>query len=144
MFVSDLRQIGGFSPGTPVSPTNITEILLKVVLNTIALAITPSINSWFYLTLLTSLNALNIYIVHCLFPFLLTSSKPFGLFNRSNTIFHLFYGFILSISLVIQFSCWIFLFWYSLPQLFGNGINKYRFSFSCLWVTIFLHSRELN
>ena len=41
-FVSDLRQTGWwFSPGTPVSPTNktdhhnITEILLKVVLNTI-------------------------------------------------------------------------------------------------------------
>jgi len=35
-FVSDLRQIGGFFPGTPVSCTNktnrhnITEILLKV------------------------------------------------------------------------------------------------------------------
>jgi hypothetical protein len=40
-FVSDLRQIGVFFPGTPVSSTNkadhhdITEILLKVVLNTI-------------------------------------------------------------------------------------------------------------
>jgi hypothetical protein len=40
-FVSDLRQIGGFFPDTPVSSTNkadhhdITEILLKVVLNTI-------------------------------------------------------------------------------------------------------------
>jgi hypothetical protein len=44
------------------------------------------------------IGVVNIYIVHCLFPFLLTSSKPFGLFNRSNTIFHLFYGFILSIS----------------------------------------------
>jgi hypothetical protein len=39
-FVSDLRQVGGFSPGTPVSSTNktdchdITEILLKVALNT--------------------------------------------------------------------------------------------------------------
>ena len=38
--VSDLRQIGGFSPGTPVSSTNktdrhdIAEIVLKVVLNT--------------------------------------------------------------------------------------------------------------
>jgi len=38
-FVSDLRQVGGFSPGTPVSTTNktdrhdITEILLKVALN---------------------------------------------------------------------------------------------------------------
>ena len=41
-FVSDLRQAGGFPPGTPVSSTNktdrhnITEILLKVVLNTIS------------------------------------------------------------------------------------------------------------
>jgi hypothetical protein len=40
-FVSDLRQIGGFSPGPPVSSNNktdrydITEILLKVVFNTI-------------------------------------------------------------------------------------------------------------
>ena len=40
-FVSDIRQVGGFSPGTPVSSTNkpdhhdIIEILLKVVLNTI-------------------------------------------------------------------------------------------------------------
>jgi hypothetical protein len=40
-FVSDLRQVGGCSPGTPVSCTNktdchdITEILLKVALNTI-------------------------------------------------------------------------------------------------------------
>jgi hypothetical protein len=42
-FVSDLRQVGGFllSPGTPVSSINktdhhdITEILLKVALNTI-------------------------------------------------------------------------------------------------------------
>ena len=25
-----------------------------------------------------------------------------------------------------------------------TDINKYRFSFGCLWVTIFLHSRELN
>jgi hypothetical protein len=39
-FVSDLRQFGGFSPGPPVSSTNktdrqdITEILLKVALNT--------------------------------------------------------------------------------------------------------------
>ena len=41
-FVSDLRQVGGFFPSTPVSPTNkadrhaITEILLKVGLNTIS------------------------------------------------------------------------------------------------------------
>ena len=40
-FVSDLQQVGGFFPGTPVSSTNktdhndITEILLKVALNTI-------------------------------------------------------------------------------------------------------------
>ena len=40
-FVSDLRQVGGFSAGTPVSSTNktdrhdIAEILLKVALNTI-------------------------------------------------------------------------------------------------------------
>jgi hypothetical protein len=39
-FVSDLHQIGGFSPDYPVSFTNemdrhdTTEILLKVVLNT--------------------------------------------------------------------------------------------------------------
>ena len=42
-FVSDLRQVGGFSPGTPVSSTNKTklhdviEIYLKKALNTIAL-----------------------------------------------------------------------------------------------------------
>ena len=42
-FISDMQQIGGFSPGTPVSSTNktdchdITEILLKVALNTITL-----------------------------------------------------------------------------------------------------------
>jgi hypothetical protein len=34
-FVSDLRQVGGFSLSTPVSSTNKTEILLKVVLSTI-------------------------------------------------------------------------------------------------------------
>jgi hypothetical protein len=40
-FVSDLRQVGGFSPRTLISSTNktdchgITEILLKVSLNTI-------------------------------------------------------------------------------------------------------------
>jgi hypothetical protein len=39
-FVSDLWQVGGLNPGTPVSPTNktdchdIAELLLKVVLNT--------------------------------------------------------------------------------------------------------------
>ena len=36
-FVSDLRQVSGFSPGTPVSSTNITELLLKVALNKITL-----------------------------------------------------------------------------------------------------------
>jgi hypothetical protein len=42
-FVSDLRHVGGFLPGTPVSSTNntdrhdIIEILLKVALNTITL-----------------------------------------------------------------------------------------------------------
>ena len=42
-FVSDLRQVRWFSPGTPVFSTNktdrhdITEILLKVALNTIIL-----------------------------------------------------------------------------------------------------------
>ena len=41
--VSDLRQVGGFFPSTPVSPTNkadrhdIAEILLKVALNTTSL-----------------------------------------------------------------------------------------------------------
>jgi hypothetical protein len=41
MFASDLLQVGGFSLGTPVSSTDktdrhdITEILLKVALNTI-------------------------------------------------------------------------------------------------------------
>jgi hypothetical protein len=41
-FVSDLRQVGGFSAGPPVSSTNktdrhdIAEILLKVTLNTIS------------------------------------------------------------------------------------------------------------
>jgi hypothetical protein len=44
--VSDLRQVGGFSPGTPVSSTNktdrhdITERLLKVSLSTIPLSLT--------------------------------------------------------------------------------------------------------
>jgi hypothetical protein len=42
-FVSDLRQVGGFSPGIPISsthktdPHDITEILLKVALNSITL-----------------------------------------------------------------------------------------------------------
>ena len=45
-FVGDLRQVGCFSPATPVSSTNktdrhdITEILLKVSLNTITLILT--------------------------------------------------------------------------------------------------------
>ena len=45
-FVSDLRQVGVFSPRIPVSSTNntdrhdITEILLKVELNTITLILT--------------------------------------------------------------------------------------------------------
>jgi hypothetical protein len=44
-FVSDLRQVGRFTPGTPVSSTNIAdrhdiaEILLNVVLNTITLTL---------------------------------------------------------------------------------------------------------
>jgi len=45
-FVSDLRQVGGFPRGTPASFTNktdrhdITEILLKLVINTLTLTIT--------------------------------------------------------------------------------------------------------
>ena len=53
-FVSDLQQTGRwFSPGTLVSSTNktyphdITEILLKVTLNTI----TPSPNEWLALVI---------------------------------------------------------------------------------------------
>ena len=44
-FVSDLRQVGVFPPGTPVSSTNktdchdITEILLKVALNSITVTL---------------------------------------------------------------------------------------------------------
>jgi hypothetical protein len=44
-FVSDLRQAGGFSLGTPVSSTNktdhhyITKMLLKVVLSTITITL---------------------------------------------------------------------------------------------------------
>jgi hypothetical protein len=44
-FVSDLQQVGGYSPGNPVSSTNktdchdIADILLKVALNTIILAL---------------------------------------------------------------------------------------------------------
>jgi hypothetical protein len=43
--VSDLRQVGGFFSGTPVTSTNktdrndITEILLKVALNTMTLTL---------------------------------------------------------------------------------------------------------
>jgi hypothetical protein len=51
-FVSDLRPVGGFSPGTLVSSTNktdrhdIVEILLKVALNTIYQTLTkPSCKS---------------------------------------------------------------------------------------------------
>ena len=45
-FVGDMRQVNGFSPGTPVSSTNktdhnITEILFKVELNTITLTLIP-------------------------------------------------------------------------------------------------------
>ena len=47
-FVSDLRQVGGFSPGTPVSPTkkidrhDIAEILLKVafIIKNLSLSLT--------------------------------------------------------------------------------------------------------
>ena len=45
-FVSDLRQVGGFSPSTTVSSSNktdrhdITEILMKVALKTINLNLT--------------------------------------------------------------------------------------------------------
>jgi len=45
-FVSDLQQVGGFYPSTPVSSTNktglhdIPEILLKVASNTITLTLT--------------------------------------------------------------------------------------------------------
>ena len=48
-FVSDLWQVGGFFPGTPVSSTNktdrhdITEILLKVALNNITPALTLNV-----------------------------------------------------------------------------------------------------
>ena len=46
-FVSELRQVGRISPGPPVSSTNktdhhdITEILLKVALSCITLALNP-------------------------------------------------------------------------------------------------------
>ena len=58
-FVSDLRQIGGFPPGTPVSSTNktdyndTTEILLKVALNTINKQ-TNRVLELFYMTTLRS------------------------------------------------------------------------------------------
>jgi len=48
-FVSDLRQVGGFLPGTLVSSTNktdrhdITEILMKMALNTMNLKLTLKI-----------------------------------------------------------------------------------------------------
>ena len=53
-FVSELWQVGSFSPGTRISSTNktdrhgITEILLKVALNTIAL--TPRFLLAIYIT----------------------------------------------------------------------------------------------
>ena len=46
LFISDLQQVSDFLPGTPISSANktdhhdITEILLKVVLNTINLNLT--------------------------------------------------------------------------------------------------------
>ena len=49
-FVSDLWQVGCFSPGTPVSSINktdrhdITEILLKLALNTITLTLQNNAN----------------------------------------------------------------------------------------------------
>ena len=48
-FVSDLRQVGGFPLGIPVSSTNqtdhhdITEIFLKVRMNTITLTLSQAI-----------------------------------------------------------------------------------------------------
>ena len=45
-FVSDLRQVCGFSPGPPVSSTDITEILLKVALSTIKPNQTHSKKQW--------------------------------------------------------------------------------------------------
>jgi len=39
-FVSDLRQVGGLRRGTQLYSTNKTEILLKVVFNTIPLILT--------------------------------------------------------------------------------------------------------
>jgi hypothetical protein len=51
-FVSDMCQVGGFLPGILVSSTNktdhhdITEILLKMVLNTITLSLTLYIFSY--------------------------------------------------------------------------------------------------
>ena len=48
-FVIDLRQVGDFFPGTPVSSTNntdrydITKIFLKMALNTINLNLNPLI-----------------------------------------------------------------------------------------------------
>ena len=55
-----------FSLGTPVSSTNennwhdITEILLKVALNTIALTLTPEFAKWCFLALSYTLNRLEI------------------------------------------------------------------------------------
>jgi hypothetical protein len=46
-FVSDLRQVCDFFPGTPVTSTNKTEILLKVALKTINLKL--NLNLFIYL-----------------------------------------------------------------------------------------------
>ena len=52
-FVSDLRQVGGFFQGTPVSSTNktvrhnITEILLKLELSTISLTPYNYVCNWY-------------------------------------------------------------------------------------------------
>jgi hypothetical protein len=52
-FVSDLQQVGGFLPGTPVSSTNktvshnITDILLKVALSTIKPNQSINLAKWF-------------------------------------------------------------------------------------------------
>ena len=64
-FVSDLRQVCSFL-GTPVSPTNkteshdVTEILLKVVLNTITLIISDNLKSWVILCEFISLFIFNL------------------------------------------------------------------------------------
>jgi hypothetical protein len=66
-FVSDIREVGDFPPGTPVSSTkktdhhDITEILLEVALNTINHN-KPSIHVY-YMSMLESLSIL-IYSVY--------------------------------------------------------------------------------